>query len=473
MSSTRHHLGIYIAVGVSARYHHPSPTKHPRQDIFYSALASVVASQPALRVGILAEDTGNAQFSHVPSVDLRKHVEFREIRGGEGYNQRVASIQGSQQSQPWPDIGTCPPWRVIVVSPIDQPSDTSYEEDVIFVFHHAISDGVGGKTFHQALLSALRSLTEPTTTAENPILDFPDSPKYPEPQEEIVPFTLSLLFTLGAFWDALAPTWLRASPPKTWTGGHVDFALSYVTLVTAVDFAPAVVESLIAACRAHKTTLTGLLHALVLASLSQRVADEDSTAGGFSSTTPLSLRPYMSPTADPSLKTSMRVLVSALDHKYPSTERSSLRSAQGEELDGLIWAAATRVKAELANRAATLPADDPVALLTYVSDWKQFWHGKNGKQRGNTWEVSNVGTIKNDTATATAKNVNIGRVFMTNGAMVTGAAIGIGVAGVAGGGVSVSVTRQKDIVTEELAEGVAEDLGVFAARWVEKGTFAP
>ncbi|CAM1507544.1 Fc.00g071850.m01.CDS01 [Cosmosporella sp. VM-42] len=462
-SSTRQHLGIYRCVTITCRHQLPnslplSTTSHP----IFPALARVVSFHPMLRVGILGQDTNTATFSHIPQIDLRKHVEFRNVPGGEGYEDGIAEIQGWCDDQLWQDVETRPPWRVIVVTPGG--SEEGFE-DIVFAFHHSLMDGTSGKAFHEHLLEAFNALPSQPPSEPTYILSFPTAPILPESQDDVIPFRNSYAFLLQTLWSEFGPWLLKPAKAIIWGGELIDYTHPHHTRVKPVDIPAGVVGSLIKECRAHNSSVTGLLHALCLASFAKRV---DIPKGvGLDSSTPIALRPYMSPTANPETKDTLRVLISSMSHAHPPSTITAFR-APSADINNLIWQTAQRIKNDLRNRTAALPADDIVSMTKYITNWFEHWKNHDGTARATTWEVSNIGAV--DMAAGESER-RITRVLFTNGAMIAGPAVGVSVASVKGGVLTCGISWNEGVVSDELIEGLAEDLANFTRTLHETGEF--
>lgn len=486
-SSSRHHLGIYRCVTVTARHQHPlTSSSHlastSPSPSFLAALAHVVRSQPMLRVGIAADDSNAAHFTHIPSLDLRAHVSVTLVpcRSAREYEDRLAQQQGWEHDQKFTDIAERPPWRITILRPScgEDVPELQGVEDIFFAFHHAIMDGTSGRLFHEMLLAAPSYQGSNTPAEVDPILSFPDPPSLPESQEQGIDFTLSWTYTLRTLWTELGPALLKPAKQPIWNAIPIDLSLPYSTRVKTIDYSPAQLSTLLAACRSHAVTLTALLHALVLASLAKRIP----SAPAFAAATPLSLRPYLSPKkSDPAHASSLRCLVAGCSHEFPPEAVSALRAAAAADTDAdvtaLIWKNAQHVKAELAQKLARIPNDDVMGLLKYIGDWFAFWRGRDGKQRVDSWEISNIGVLKNPSSSSSSSSdaqegtgaPRATRLLFTNGAMVAGPPMGINVASVAGGKFTIGLSWQDRVVEEELMEQLAEDLISFAARFEETG----
>ncbi|KAL7810831.1 alcohol acetyltransferase [Trichoderma gracile] len=498
-SSSRHHLGIYRCVTVTARHQHPpsSSSSHltstSPSPAFLAALSHVVRHQPMLRVGIAADDSNDAHFTHIPSIDLRDHVSVTLIpcQTAQEYEDRVAQQQGWEHDQKFANIAERPPWRITILRPSgDVPPELQGIEDVFFAFHHALMDGTSGRLFHEMLLAApsyqgsSSSSSSSTSDEADPVLSFPNPPSLPESQEQGIDFTLSWSYTLRTLWTELGPSFLKPAKQPIWNAIPIDLSLPYRTRVKAIDYSPEQLSLLLSACRSHGVTLTALLHSLVLTALAKRIASPEE-APAFAAATPLSLRPYLSPVrSDPAHASSLRCLVAGCSHEFSPDAVAALR-AQDADVNALIWRNAQHVKAELAQKLAKIPQDDIMGLLKYISDWFAFWRGRDGKQRADSWEISNIGVLKNNnpqTNDAQGEHEDkkdeegdeagiprATRLLFTNGAMVAGPPMGINVASVAGSAFTIGLSWQDRVVEEELMERLAEDLVSFAARFQETG----
>ena len=428
-----------------------------------AALASVVQDQPLLRVGILREDTCKPTFSHVVHIDLRNHIEWRSSNAqtSEEYGADVATTQGWLNDQLWPDIETRPPWKIIVIRPADGIFSQPHL-DVMFGYHHSLADGTGGREFHQHLLAALGGQGATPMTGDPPVeLSFPETPELPDALEEVVSFKNTFLYLAGIYFNMALPSFLKS--PR-WTANPIHLSNPYRTRVSTLDLDSGILKSLISASREHSTTLTGLFHALILTSLARRLpADQVSS---FASATPINLRPWLSTNANPALKTKLRSLVTSHQAVHPAPIVASLRDLSAT--DRLIWENARLIKEDLNRHIATIPVNDAAGLLPLIPNMFDFFRSKEGKPRDDTWEISNLGVLRQ---TGGDSPWRITRALFANGAMVAGPAIGFNAISVEGSGLTVGVSWQEGDIEEELVEGVRSDLLAFATRWYETGKF--
>jgi hypothetical protein len=203
--------------------------------------------------------------------------------------------------------------------------------------------------------------------------------------------------------------------------------------------------------KSHSVTLTPLLHVLVLRSLSLRLQ-----GAGFTSTTPISLRRLLPPIGEVNPKAAMGVYLAVQNHTFPSSTTNLLR-ADPTDTDK-IWSLTTALSTSLKTKVSSLPADDVVGLLSYVTDYHQRWLSKVGQARETTWEVSNVGAVEMDGNGGWTAD----RMVFSQSGNVAGNALGVNVAAVRGGELAVTLSWQEGIVREEVVECVRADL----ERWL-------
>lgn len=477
-------MGIYLSVTLTCRYHASQPDQKIDSALLYPALKRVVLSQPMLHVGILDEHTNKASFCHVRHVDLSHHVSFSTLpcETMDQYDDHIALQQSRHHNQRFPDVASRPPWRIEVVEPsVPDHEYLSGMQDIIFSYHHAILDGISGRIFHEKLLVQLNTeLHDKTvsTTLEPPsptstLLDMPQIIHLPAPQAQI-PFQVSPSYFVKTLWNEFAPAMLRAEKPTPWHSKPIDLSLPYVTITKPVDVPGPALSKLIQACRHHKTTITAIFHALILASLTTRLSPAEASC--FAAATPISLRPFLPAQSTTQLKEMLAVLVTGNIYDFTPPTVSHLRHASPESLTPTIWALAHQVKTDLSLRTSTLPKDDASGLLKYVTDWFDFFRKKDGKPRLESWVVSNIGVFKDDNQTrdtdnGTAPRFTVSRVYFTNGAMVTGPPLGLGIGSVVGGALTLALSWQEGVVSDELMGGLAEDLQKYMVCFDKTGSF--
>ncbi|KAJ9418678.1 hypothetical protein QL093DRAFT_2390000 [Fusarium oxysporum] len=439
-SAAYHLFGLYRCVIVSAHYDVP-PNTSPNEAIL-AAVANIIDENPMLRVGIRGEGDMEAYFTHVPEMRLSDFVEFRTWGPEEDHDKCLNDLHCELHDQFWQNIETRPPWRVVVGRPsgVREDNGAPLFENIVFAFHHSLMDGM----------------------AAPEVLSFPEPPVLPEPQEKVIDYTSTLSGRATLLWKRYRPWFLTPAPPKIWAGEPIDFDRHKARLVT-VDIPPAVVITTLKESRAHGTSLTGLLHALVLTSLSRRIP----TAPAFISSTPISMRPYISPKADPAIKDALFGAVTGMSHEHSSSAVAAFQAAKRVEINDLIWSHARKVKDELKKKTSTIPADDDMEVLATVTDWKALLRKKDGQPRPRSWEVSNVGTLSAPAEEAGKRSIH--RMLFTNGVMVASDPMSVSVASVKNGPLTMGITWNDGIVEDKIIEGLKEDLATYLRRLHETG----
>ncbi|KAI0458692.1 hypothetical protein F5B21DRAFT_402722 [Xylaria acuta] len=511
-NTARHSLGILRAVVVTCRYRvsatylrHQSLSLH---DAIENALAAVVLRQAMLRVGIAGEDTKEPAFVRLKTIDMRRMIEWKEliipavptpsaeVKADKGKNEEEQAearyedglIRSHEKYHEalWEDLANKPGWK-IVVHHNPQQLGALLSLDISFCFHHAYSDGKGGYIFHGDFQRALNNAARPREL-QNHILSLPTAPNLPPGMDALIPFSLSWAFILRMVWaeilyPVLVPPFLRrllylepSEADLPWAGAPVDGSNPKVHIRTLFQIDEAQLKRILAQCRSHKASLTGLLHALIARSLARLVGDRS-----FRSTTPIALEGY----ADPGIIAgsaftpgeTIHCLVTGLSCAHGLDAIRPLQRGRDDgntrvgDDDAAVWAFARDMTARLRDKAASLPRDDILALSGLVGDWHEFLRNKFGKARDSSWELSNLGSL----GAIDAKGISgpkteggrrpedeghwfIDRAVFTQGANAIGSAISFNVAGVAGHGIYVTASWQDGIVDVDLVERLAGEM---------------
>lgn len=447
------------------------------------ALARLILRLGGLRVGITGEDTTKACFVRVPSMNLQDFIEWKTVSSSSSaqHDEKVLETIKNRLEQLWPDVPSRPPWKLLVVqSTSSTPGDIAF--DMILAIHHALADGKSTSVFHTQLLQELNSLTGPPPELKNHVLTFIDAPILAPSQEDLVPLTVSWTFLLKSLWNDIAPSWLKpAAPPAPWTGKPVN-PEPHTLHLSLVTITPDNMPRIVSTCRAHGTTLNGILHVLVLASLARRVPA--GVADSFASQTPISLLPWarVPPGAPPvDLSAVLTNLNTGTKRVWGIDVVSELRAKlsghaggggaeEGDVEEEVIWPLARGWRDEIRAKVATLPRDDVVGLLVYAGDQRSRWLGKVGKPRDATWEVTNIGSMKGS-GLGGAGAWSIRRSLFSQPAPVASVVLSVNVAGVEGGPGTLVLSWQETIVDDSVVEGVAGDLRAWLDEFGRSGKF--
>ncbi|KKY37169.1 hypothetical protein UCDDA912_g02810 [Diaporthe ampelina] len=448
---------------------------HPVQAIVEEALGCLILRLGGLRVGIIKEDTNQASFVTVASMDLRDFIEWEIVTAPTQaqFDARVLGAAKSRLEQLWPDVANRPPWKLLVVQ-----NGASYAGeavlDMVFATHHALADGKSTMAFHTGLLHELNRASGPPAVLKNHILSFDRLPVIAPPQQELIQFKIGWAFFLKTLWKEFGPSWLKPTPPvEPWVGEVITLEPHRLNL-RLIPLEPEVVTSLVAACRAHGATLTAILHVLILASVARRVPA--GAAPAFSSETPIGLIPWakLPPGVETNLTEMLSVLNTSSNKVWDAETVADLRRRLSEVDEGLekdlIWPLAATWRAEMKTKLASLPNADVCGLMVYVTDWQKRWEGKIGKRRDATWEVSNIGLIKGN-ADEGHGGWTIQRSFFTQPAFLAGPAFAVNVTGVEGAKVTLTLNWQGGVIDDTIVDGVVEDLSAWVEEFRVNGRF--
>ncbi|KAK1984582.1 alcohol acetyltransferase [Colletotrichum cereale] len=452
-STARHSLGLYRCVSVTCRYAVPPGTGLAElKTELHRAVAQVIMEQPFMRVGIVDEDKQASYYVHVPRIDLAAQIQWYGPSHPDAADAALCKHLSFQHDQVWPHVDQRPPWKVAII-PIETVQDPPAEIEVVYSFHHAIGDGTSGSIFHQRLLNALGNPVAVAGLDANQ-LNLPEPPVLPRPQDQLIDGRISWSYFLWELWGAFGPSWLKTKPEVIpWKARPIDFSMPYQTSLRILRIPAATTTGLLAASRAHSMTLTPLWHALVAASLSRHLPASEAPA--FNPSSAISLRRFVPAAAGLDVDNQFSVLVTSTDHSISKALTTNVRKPSDQTLEEAIWDVAASVKNELRDRLATLPRDDITAMLKYVGDFRDFFTKKNGSERGNSWEVSNLGAISGGTI---AGGWKMTRAVFSQSAMAAGPGFAVNVAGIAAGEVTVTLTWNESFVDTALMESLATDL---------------
>ncbi|KAK7911747.1 hypothetical protein PG985_014228 [Apiospora marii] len=417
-------LGQYRGTIVACRYCPPTHLTSPEateslKARFYEAVVRVVLAQPHLQTGVVGETSKKPKFISLKRIDLCKHIDWVQLDDSKNAEAQYLETLGSKLDAKFENIASQPGWNIVVLH-----GSKSDRLDVIYNWDHSRHDGMSGKMFHQHLLRNLNNKVHsdriPVRNAEKDpdlwAIDLPGfADKLPPPPEAILPFPCSVPTLVRDIWKEAKPPalfppgdvyakWapIKTSPYKT---RFRTFAISHETIAKVVE-----------ACRQHQTTVTGLLHALCLLSLSSELKEMK----GFVSQTPYDLRHILPshPTKYPWLEPqeTMCNYVSVLEHEYDAAlvaqvrAKLPLETAQPQEegapppgtttsrplpvdLLDLVWSIAARVRRKIRAKLDLRGRSDMIGMMKLMSDWNDVMAKLARRPRYLSWLVTNLGVL--------------------------------------------------------------------------------
>ena len=443
-----------------------------------AAVAAVVLERlPSLRVGIAGEDTKKPVYVTVPSLDLDDHVEWVSRAPGlaaDAYDALLADDMARDNKRAWPDVETRPPWRLVVYL-----NTADGWADLAFALHHAVGDGKSGAMFHTHLVEALNS-PSPAAARASSVLTFTVLPELVPAQEDLIRFSISWLFFFKTIWTELAPTWLRPAPTTAYYAGSRIALFDHVLdgPLRLFHLSPTQAAAVLAGCRAHGTTLTALLHGLQMVLFARRIPAD--VASAFACTMPITTRVAIPGNGPATYDVNRQMGNFVCGHEYvyePGMVADARLVAPQEEDDDKVWRAAVAMGAGLKARVANLATDNKMGLLSWVSDWHQYWRQQDGKARESTWGVSNTGAIADGTSTSTSTSSTdsqwkLTRNFYSQSSLGKDSLISVNVGSVRGGDMSFVVAWHRGVVEDVFAHSYADDLRDCLVRYADNGHFA-
>ncbi|KAH7317033.1 alcohol acetyltransferase [Stachybotrys elegans] len=483
--STHHLLQTAYRTILTGRYGIPSSSSLDAVKAeLEKAIALTVLEHSMMQPGLADEDSKQPQWVRLPSLQLDSMVTWA-VSDAASHEECLTTHLVRLHSQPFTQLETLPGWRITVLQcPDDAPAPFV---DVIFNYNHANADGMSGKIFHSSLNRNLLlvSRAEPSVmsrlaeTLSNHTLQLPKDSKLSPTQEELMKFPVSIPFVLGLGWKGLRPRFFVPGDYAKWAPMREtdDAHPNETTMQLVVTEAPTL-QRLLASCRSHKTTITGLLHALIFISLCHRL----STQPGFNGGTTVNMRRFINAedTAkykpDSMMGNYVTLMGHAFDHSLTARARALQHDAKKEQLQDLVWEVAARVRGELEQKMQTGTRDDMMGLVGMMAgsgDFRSILKGELQKDREFSWEVSNMGTLDADAAPAPTGSDGAGgwqleRLVSSQSAVANGAAILVFPISVKGGVLCTTITAQKGVVDEQLTEGLAKDLEDWLADLVKE-----
>lgn len=415
-------LDQYRGTSVSCRYTVPQGLADPEARsglvrAVEAALVDVVLRHPVLQVGIANADSKKPAWVQLSSLDLRRHVTwcFVDTSTEDDLDAAVQVLTASEVDGSFPDLSSQPGWRIVCVHQVP----TSLLE-VMFTWNHPHADGMSGKIFQEDLWQRLNTPIPHTEQSDEALdrrlISLPRSPPHlPPPIEDVCKLPISVRYTLKMIWEELGPSslsWTRPSLAK-WAPVRLS---PYKTQFRAFTVESDALGRVLAACRQHETTLTGLLHALALASLAAQLSDE--TAPAFESGTTVNLRRFVParPAGHPRLEPdrTMGNYVTLMSHAFSRTLVGDMRAAlplsAGRDNAGgdsrvaeipaedvavvdRVWKVAAQVRGEISAKLAAGLRDDAVGVMRFVGDWRKQMADTARRPRQHSWWVTGVGVL--------------------------------------------------------------------------------
>lgn len=353
------------------------------EELVYQALEDVVRSHPILFAVPLGLDTTEPYWGRLPSIDITRAVRFVERTTplpslNDGRDNELDSLLQAEHNTSFKDgYGTCPVWRVVIV----RGRDVQNEFTACLVAHHSMSDGTGLQVFQNNFQAALDKIA----SSSPPIQPKADHIVYSDANDPIAP---SL--------EDVHPLPLPTEPPeanisgiKDWTGTPVEVPCS--TRYASLSLSPRCAQRFAEICKQNRSASTAAIPAVISSLL---FGSLPSTAEALLLNLPVSLRTDLPPKV---VEGAMGNYIDAFKVKLLRSDlaRESATESPAGCLD--IWAHAKKVaqatRKYFANASPTGQPYTNIAWFKMIPDLGAALKGLPGGPRGESFEVSNLGTF--------------------------------------------------------------------------------
>jgi hypothetical protein len=299
-----------------------------------------------------------------------------------------------------PFIAPTVPWRFVIV----QPRSRAGWVDVHFGWHHVVCDGTSGRVLLESLLRNLA--TDAGTAASVPalargdrILTLPE-PQVPPSPLKVINFTFSPKFVASSLLKLVHHP--RSKYGYSWIPADME---NVKTDYRCLSLDPAQTRSLLDACKAHKTTLTGVLEALLFLAVAKHVPATNAKV--FKSGMPISMRRFVTKAAQERHKfaadTWVRNCVGEVMHQWdePLVEKvrgqfanSKTSAGLTTELEETLWETAAQARKNITEHIAKDNRNDLAGLMFLIDDWPKYFRDEMKHPRELTWVLSNIGSFE-------------------------------------------------------------------------------
>ncbi|KAI9805050.1 MAG: hypothetical protein M1825_000884 [Sarcosagium campestre] len=468
ISTSRHSLGIHRSIAVTGTYRVPDSltTSEQLRGTIWRALGQVIKKHAALCCGIIDEDTARPAYIRLDRIDLRYNVIIGKLppQSTMTYQERLEQAISRENSTSWPELAVRPSWKLLLVSREEEDEDSDEDMkgdtspakfDIVFSYHHALLDGLSGFAFHRALLQELRysPAAGDVTPPPDPIVVVPSPLQLAPPVEEFLKLKVSrrLLISKTISHYKLNKFSSSSREAPFWSGSKADLPdpALYISRLRSFSIGPSILRRILRACHAHGTTLTAVLHGIIVVALA-RLAP---TAEAFTASTPYSVRGYTGTSPDE--------LVNQVSIVESSYSRQILDGVRGDPTDdsAKVYALGRRFLTDLQGSRTDFPVDNMLSVLAYLKDFHGYFSQKLGQPRAATFEVSNLGVFSGPPSLPQSGPPQgawgIDRMLFTQCGSVVGNSVSFNCASVAEGPLTVSLTWQKGALDESLVEDLA------------------
>jgi hypothetical protein len=295
--------------------------------------------------------------------------------------------------------------------------------------------------FHRTFLDALQDESVVQESDKQDLMHSqsfrPLSPPFDTKANLPISWTFLLSPLLGVYLPASFGFGLNFITPTTWTGSSTFYDLEkYQVGVQIGSIDAATVREVLGACRAHGSKITGLIHQLIVAALSELLPEG---YDNFAAQTAINMRDAVGVSNDEmGLYVAGDVEILNRTHPSPQTTTTTTTTPTPTPTTTFSWTAPKRMTDKLAA-AASRTQDQSVGLLRYLSDIRAWTLSKLNQRRDSSYEVSNLGNFR---AAGKCERVSVTEMIFAQSADVNGPALDFNVVSVAEGPMTITITWQ-------------------------------
>ncbi|KAH9205629.1 hypothetical protein DL95DRAFT_490398, partial [Leptodontidium sp. 2 PMI_412] len=423
------------------------------KSIFYRALYHTVEAHPSLCYGILDETSEReAVFLRLQAIHRDDIAEFYSQNPEEPAsiddNLAITNLLEKSHARILLDGHRKPAWRAVVFKhggQWDSGSNPKVQKvSIAFLANHAIADGLSHINFHRSLL---HFFNDPETKDCVWPYNVPRDLRCPILLEEAVDLQLR---------DENDKNEINYGSTSVWSGANMFLSSieDYTSGLRFITIPQNEIGKAVKFSRSRKTTLTGLIHGLLVTFLARYVP----AGHEFLAVTPYSMR-HISKVLEDEICNH----ASALVHEFSANLVSGIRSSPEksiEELD-LIVEVGRAFGRDMVAELARCPKNNAWAGMFGVSDWYSQSRAQLGKKRPLTYELSNLGNLKvlGPTQDSKVAPLTLEKMLVSQcGSVVTGPVFGCNCISIAGGPMTITLTWQKGSIEEDMVEAMAKYL---------------
>lgn len=265
---------------------------------------------------------------------------------------------------------------------------------ILFGYYHSHGDGMAGTAFAKTLVEGLNLAERGELQYDAEDIFAPSQEPFLPPIEVAAKLSVSWSFLLSPLLGEYLPKFVanafgfRASPipPENnhWTGKILADPQYIQTAVKMLSVPDIQVQKLLQACRQRGCRLTGLLHQLVVRTLTE-LLPADTPAGCFVSQSAVDMRRVVPDLGDDD----MALTVTGYYETFPRATDGHWAGWTTGDSSHPVWAAVKKTTDGLAETASRLN-DQPVALLRYLTDVRRWTQERLGRPKEASYELSNL-----------------------------------------------------------------------------------